>query len=225
MHLSEHFYFDADDGFSGAMPLHLHTLSAVSGSWWSGPLDERGIPISYQRDGSPRGYYLKEVDGNRAVVRFKAAGKPASHQMRITLDTGFPRHRLGIRRDYRHGELLGNRIDVAQVYSTQVLVNLFDGGPMSSVEYTLGDGSPTPMERTVRTDPFVEELFQRASDTFKPWIEVRPCTHLWAAPLPEDLPPGVHTITVRAYDDYGQEHMAHKIFEVYSLADTSPAGD
>ena len=96
---------------------------------------------------------------------------------------------------------------------------------MSSVEYTLGDEPPTPMERTVRTDPFVEELFQRASDTFKPWIEVRPCTHLWAARLPEDLLPGVHTITVRAYDDYGQEHMAHKIFEVYSLADTSPAGD
>jgi hypothetical protein len=225
MHLSEHFYFDADDGLPGANPLHLHTLSAVSGSWWSGPLDERGIPISYQRDGSPKGYYVMEVDGNRAIVRFKATGKPASHQMRITLDTGFPRHRLGIRRDYRHGELLGNRIDVAQVYSTQVLVNLFDGGPMSSVEYTLGDGPPTPMERTVRTDPFVEELFQRASDTFKPWIEVRPCTHLWAAPLPEDLRPGVHTITVRAVDDYGQEHMAHKIFEVYSLTDISPVDE
>jgi 3',5'-cyclic AMP phosphodiesterase CpdA len=32
MHLSEHFYFDADDGLPGANPLHLHTLSAVSGS-------------------------------------------------------------------------------------------------------------------------------------------------------------------------------------------------
>jgi len=225
MHLSEHFYFDTENGYSGATPLHLHTLSAVSGSWWSGPLDERGIPISYQRDGSPKGYYLMEVDGTRAVVRFRATGKPASHQMRITLDTGFPRPRLGIRRDYRHGELLGNRIEVAQVYSTQVLVNLFDGGPMSSVEYTLGNGPPTPMERVVRTDPFVEELFQRASDTFKPWIEVRPCTHLWAAPLPEDLRPGVHTLTVRAFDDYGQEHMAHKIFEVYSLTDAMVDGE
>ena len=106
-----------------------------------------------------------------------------------------------------------------------MLGNLFDGGPLSSVEYTLVDGLPTSMERVVRTDPFVEELFQRASDTFKPWIEARPCTHLWAAPLPEDLRPGVHTITVRATDDYGQEHTAHKLFEVYSLTDILPVDD
>jgi len=225
MHDSEHYYFDTDDGFTGAKPLHLHTLSAVCGSWWSGPLDERGVPISYQRDGSPKGYYLMEVDGNRAVVRFKATGKPDSHQMRITLDTGYPHHRVETRRDFRHGELLGNRIELAQVYSTQVLVNLFDGGPMSSVEFSIGDRPPEPMERVVRTDPFVIELFQRESDTIKPWVEAVPTTHMWTAQLPEDLRPGVQTITVRAIDDYGQEHTAHKIFEVYSLTDISPVDD
>ncbi|MCW8984094.1 MAG: calcineurin-like phosphoesterase C-terminal domain-containing protein, partial [Thermoanaerobaculales bacterium] len=225
MHDSEHYYFDTDDGFTGVTPLHLHTLSAVCGSWWSGPLDERGIPISCQRDGSPKGYYLMEVDGNRAVVRFKATGKPDSHQMRITLDTGYPHHRVEIRRDYRHGELLGNRIDVAQIYSTQVLVNLFDGGPRSSVEFTIGDHPPVPMVRFVGTDPFAIELFQRAKETIKPWVEAVPTTHLWTAQLPEDLRPGVHTITVRAIDDYGQEHVAHKVFEVYSLIDISPVGD
>jgi hypothetical protein len=219
MHVSEHHYFDADDGFPGATPLHLHTLSAVCGSWWSGPLDERGIPISCQRDGSPKGYYLMEADGNRAMVRFKATGKPESHQMRITLDTVYPHHRVETRRDFRHGELLGNRIELAQVYATKVLVNLFDGGPMSSLEFTIGDRPPVPMERIVGTDPFAIELFQRASETIKPWVEAVPTTHLWTAQLPEDLRPGVHTITVKAIDDYGQEHEAHKVFEVFSLSD------
>ena len=122
-------------------------------------------------------------------------------------------------------DLLGNRIDLAQVYSTQVLVNLFDGGPRSSVEFTIGDRPPVPMVRFVGTDPFAIELFQRAKETIKPWVEAVPTTHLWTAQLPEDLRPGVHTITVRAIDDYGQEHMAHKIFEIYSLTDISSVDD
>ena len=78
------------------------------------------------------------------------------------------------------------------------------------------------MTQVVRTDPFAEELFQRAADTFKPWVEALETPHLWSAPLPEDLRPGVHTITVRAQDEYGQHHTAHKVFEVYTLANTLP---
>jgi hypothetical protein len=104
-------------------------------------------------------------------------------------------------------------------------VNLFDGGPMSSLEFIIGDRPAMPMERIVGIDPFAVELFQRASETIKPWVEAVPTTHLWTAHLPEDLRPGVHTINVRAIDDYGQEHVAHKVFEVYSLTDSSPAGD
>jgi hypothetical protein len=225
MHIAEHDYFGADDGFEGPQPLHLHTLSAVSGSWWSGPIDERGIPVSLQRDGSPRGYYLMEVDGTDIRLRFRATGRPADHQMRITLDTGFPRQREEIRRDYRHGELLGNRIEASQLYSTQVLVNLFDGGPRSTVHFRVDDGPELEMTHDLRTDPFVEELFQREAETIKSWVEPTPSTHLWSAPLPEGLGLGVHTITVRAVDEYGARHLEHKVFEVYALAPTGTAVD
>jgi methionine-rich copper-binding protein CopC len=73
------------------------------------------------------------------------------------------------------------------------------------------------MSRVVRTDPFIEELFQRESDTMKSWVEAMPTTHMWEAPLPEGLQPGAHTITVRATDEYGRVHTGHKVFEVYSL--------
>ena len=218
MHFAEHYYFGKDEGFDGPEPLHLHTLSAVCGSWWSGPLDTRGVPTSLQRDGSPRGYYLMDIDGSEATLRFQATGKPADHQMRITLDSGFPRPSVDILRDYRHGELLGNRFDMEQLYSTQVLVNLFEGGPRSTVEFRIGDGPLTEMERVVRTDPFVEELYQRERETMKSWVEPIATTHMWEAFLPEGLQPGSHTISVRATDEYGHTHTGYKVFEIYSLA-------
>jgi hypothetical protein len=225
MHLAEHHYFDYDEGFAGPVPLHLHTLSAVCGNWWSGPLDERGVPTSLQRDGSPRGYYLMYVDGTEAEVRFQASGKPADYQMRITLDSGFPRPSVDTRRDYRHGELLGNRFDMSQLYSTRVLVNLFEGGPKSTVEYQIGGGPATEMHRVVRTDPFVEELFQREGESMKSWVEPLPTTHIWEAPLPDGLQPGAHTITVRAIDEYGRTYTEHKLFEIYALAPVEAAVD
>ena len=86
MHVLEHHYFDAEDGFQGPRPLHMQTLSTVSGSWWSGPFDERGIPVSEQRDGTPNGYHVMEVDGDDIRMRFKAAGHPddfsAAHRVR-----------------------------------------------------------------------------------------------------------------------------------------------
>jgi hypothetical protein len=225
MHLSEHTYFHHDDGFESDVPLHLHTLSAVCGSWWSGPLDPRGIPTSLQRDGSPRGYYLMEVDGVEVTMRFRATGKPADHQMRVTLDTGYPKPIPDNRLYYRHGELLGNRIDQAKLYSTRVLVNLFEGGPQSTVSYRIGDGPDIEMRRVTRNDPFVEELFQREKDTIKPWVEVEPTSHIWEAPLPDGLSTGAHTITVRATDEYGLDHTGHKLFEVYTIAPGSADRD
>ena len=47
-----------EDGWRGEKPLHLHTLSTVSGSWWSGPDDDRGIPTTVQRDGTPNGFRI-----------------------------------------------------------------------------------------------------------------------------------------------------------------------
>jgi hypothetical protein len=225
MHLSEHTYFHHDDGFDNEVPLHLHTLSAVCGSWWSGPLDIRGIPTSLQRDGSPRGYYLMEVNGVDVTMRFQATGQPADHQMRITLDTGYPRHVPDARLYYRHGELLGNRIDQAKLYSTRVLVNLFEGGPRSTVSYRIGDGPEIEMQRVTRHDPFVEELFQREADSMKPWVEAQPTSHIWEAHLPEGLETGAHTISVRAIDEYGLVHTGHKLFEVFTIAPPEEAGE
>ena len=48
-HTTEHHYFGAEDGFAGDAPHHHHVLTAVSGSWWSGPYDHRGIAVADSR--------------------------------------------------------------------------------------------------------------------------------------------------------------------------------
>ncbi len=214
LHTTEHHYFDAEAGFRGSQPFHLHVLSTVSGSWWSGPMDDRGIPTTHQRDGTPNGYHVMHVNGNRLTLRYKAAGKPADYQMRITLDTAFHQSSKNGLRDYRMGQLLGGRVDAEQLSSTFVVVNLFDGGSRSTVEYRIGDRAFEPMARAFRTDPFVEELFLRNAESKKSWVSAQPSSHVWTARLPADLQPGAHTIVVRAVDEYGQRHQGRKLFEL-----------
>ena len=214
MHTQEHHYFGDEDGFTGPAPLHQHVLTTVSGSWWSGPMDERGIPVTVQRDGSPNGYYFLVVDGNRARFEFRAAGKPADHQIRISVDADFYRYQANGMRDFRQGELLRGPITSDQVHATEVVVNLFEGGPRSRVELKIDDRPAVPMTRVSRHDPFVEELFARHADSKKSWVGPEPSSHLWAAGLPDDLAPGTHTLTAIGTDEYGGRHEASLILEV-----------
>ncbi len=72
------------------------------------------------------------------------------------------------------------------------------------------------MARSARVDPLVAKLSLRIKDRSVYWTPLRDSTHIWAAPLPRDLAPGVRRITIRAVDEYGQEHQASKLIEVAS---------
>ncbi len=213
-HTTEHLYFGEDDGFAGPGQLHHHVLAAVSGSWWSGPFDPRGIPTTDQRDGTPNGYHILEVDGVAVTVRFKAAGKPADYQMRVIYDVAHHGLRADGMRDFRTGELFDGRFSVESVPAAEVLVNLFDGGPNSEVRFRIDAGPELPMTRVERPDPYMIEYFARNEDTKKSWLQASPSSHLWSADLPDDLAPGTYTLSVRATDEFGREHHAHSILEI-----------
>ncbi len=125
-HTTEHRYFGKDDGFKGPGEFHHHVLSTVSGSWWSGPFDPRGIPTTDQRDGTPNGYHLLEVQGTDLSVRYKAAGYSANYQMRIVFDVVHHGLRADGMRDFRAGELFDSRFSEDQVPAAEILVNLFE---------------------------------------------------------------------------------------------------
>jgi 3',5'-cyclic AMP phosphodiesterase CpdA len=217
-HTTEHHYLDADYGFSGPAPHHHHVLTAVSGSWWSGPYDHRGVAVADSRDGSPNGFHVLSVDRNRYTTRFVPANEPNARQMRIVLDSEFHQDRSEIYRDFRPGALLGSPITHEQVYATNVVVNFFDGGPRSKVEYSIGNRPAIAMRQETRPDPFVQEVFARNQATKKPWVKAEPCSHIFVAKLPADLEPGTHCVKVTARDEYGREHRDSLIVEVTGAA-------
>jgi calcineurin-like phosphoesterase family protein len=215
-HTTDHVYFGEDEGFPGPGTFHHHVLATVSGSWWSGPFDERGIAVTDQRDGTPNGYHILEVDGTDMAVRFKGAGKPADFQMRIMFDVAHHGLRADGVRDFKQGQLLDGRMSADEVAAASILVNLFDGGPKSQVSYRINEGAYLPLERVLRNDPYILEQFARNKDVKKSWVEARPSTHIFAADLDDAIPPGTHTVTVRAIDEFGRIHHGHTILEVSS---------
>jgi hypothetical protein len=112
------------------------------------------------------------------------------------------------------GQLLGSPIAQENLFATEVVVNFFDGGPRSTVEYRIGNRPAVQMTKTARPDPFVEEVYARNVATKKPWVNAEPCSHLFVARLPADLEAGTHCLNVRAVDEYGRAHTDNLIVEV-----------
>ena len=212
-HTTQHIWVGEEDGYRGEQAFHHHVLTTVSGSWWSGPFDADALPVSMQRDGTPRGYHRMLVDGTDMRVAFKAAGRPENYQMRIMLDAAHHGPSGGYR-DFRPGELHDGRINEDQVAAASIIVNLFDGGPRSTVRFQVNDGEWTVMRRVIAMDPSYVEYSERYAGSIKPWVEPGASTHLWIADLPDDLEPGTHLVSVVATDEFGSTHHGHKILEI-----------
>jgi hypothetical protein len=203
-HTTEHHYFDAADGWKGAAPHHHHVMTAVSGSWWSGPFDHRGVACADSRDGSPNGFHMLAIDGNSYRTWFVPAKEPNGRQMRVSVDSRFHRAQREVMRDFRQGQLLGSPIPLAAISETSIIANVFDGGPKTKVLLTIGERTPIAMKRVRMPDPFVDEVFARNEASKKPWIKAEPSSHIWTARLPADLPAGTHRATVEAVTEYGE---------------------
>ncbi|GJD62249.1 calcineurin-like phosphoesterase C-terminal domain-containing protein [Methylobacterium frigidaeris] len=220
-HTTEHHYLGPDgrpgfqQGATGGDAHHHHVLTAVSGSWWSGPPDRRGIATADSRDGTPHGYHVLSITGGRHyTTRYVPASDDAGRQMRIVLESQFHGDDLARLPDTRLYELLGATIPAESAGATNVVVNLFDGGPRSRVSFRIGDGPLVPMTRTRRPDPFVAALYARNGATRKSWVKAEPCSHLWVARLPRDLQAGTHRLIVEATDEYGRPHRDALVLEI-----------
>jgi hypothetical protein len=213
-HTTEHHYLGGEERDPGRPPHHHHVMTAVSGSWWSGPYDHRGVAVADNHDGTPNGFHILTVDGNRATTRFRPAKEPNARQVRIVLDSESHRARKDAAADVRMSQLVGSPIAQDNAAATDLVVNVFDGGPRTNVAYRIGERAPVPMRRERRVDPFVKEVFARNQATKKPWVKAELCSHLWVARLPADLEVGTHCIKVRVTDEYGREHHDHLVLEV-----------
>ena len=203
MHTTEHHYLP----LPGAGQHHHHILTALSGSWWSGPMDALGQPMAQSCDGVPNGWHILTIEGSNYSTRFVSAREPS--QMRIMVI----RESLAEDGTAGRGTVSGG-ISKNSIGDMKILINVFDGGPRTTVEACVSGCSPSVTERTIRPDPLTQDLFQRAGQAKKPWVRAEPSSHIWQARLPADLAPGLHRLNVSATTEYGQLHQGGLIFEV-----------
>lgn len=196
-HYHQHRMITREDGWMGPEPHHHIVNVTVSGSWWSGTPDERGIPHTICKDGTPNGYSIISFDGNEYRLDYKAAGRPADYQMQIDAP---------------------EVIAADDVEETVITANVFNGTPKSKVEMRVGSRDWMTMNPTVRPDPTYQRIYEyEQSVSEKPWLKLPSpgnSSHLWEAMLPADLSPGSHLIEVRASNVFGKTYTGRRIIRV-----------
>jgi hypothetical protein len=178
-------FLGSDYGFDGDEPHHHLNVGATSGSWWLGRNDEVGIPHATMRDGTPNGYWVAHFDAAAYRLEFRAARRPASHQMNIVAP---------------------HRVAAGRTGEVEVVANVFAGSTRTQVEMQVGDSGWLPMRHTRRRDPRYVELLARERrappDQRRPLKGPGISTHIWVATLPPNLAAGSHLVTIRATDPY-----------------------
>ncbi len=217
-HTTEHHYLGIEHGFAGPGRHHHHVLTTACGSWWSGPYDACGLPISDSRDGTPKGYHVLSIDGSRYATRFVATPALHSPQMRLSIecagydDAAGSAHRLI---GWQARSML-----LEQTRSARIVVNVFDGGPRTKVSFMLANHrgavtSPAPMVPRTGPDPFTVMSFCRHRQDIKSWVEPAYCSHLWDAPFPTDIGVGSYRLVVLWTDEYGRHFEDVSIVELF----------
>ncbi len=177
------------EGWHGREPHHHVVNVTVSGNWWSGEPDEFGIPHTMMKDGAPNGYTILNFDGEKVVLDYKVARRPADYQMNLFAPT---------------------EVDSATAPESFIYVNVFNGSERSTVRTRIGEQSEwILLEKTVEEDPYYLALkkFEETSPqklTNRALGNPSKSNHLWKAPIPAGLPVGEHLIFVETEDMYGR---------------------
>ncbi len=189
-HTLQRDFFGASEGWKGKNELQQIICSSVSGSWWTGPKDERGIPSTTQIDGVPNGYFIFDFKGNDFVPNYFPAGN-INEQMRIENPTG------NISKE-----------------DNQIIVNVYNSSK-NSVVYAEIDGKKKIQLKNVHAkDPFIAQSFKTFRNDYKSWASPSNSTQLWQAKLPAQLELGLHVVKVIAQDEYNREYISFDVFEV-----------
>lgn len=195
-------FLGKDEGWKGEDP-HIHyNVGTTCGDWWSGVPDERDIPTTLMRDGTPNGYAILKINGNEYTIDYKVAGNSKDSRMSIWGPNLVPKQ--------------GWSWHKASIY-----VNYFLGSVNTKVEYQLpGESKWGKMNRVEEQDPFVASIREKWDTSKKLLKGIRPSnpspsTHLWKAPIPNRrLSVGQQSIRIRVTDIFGRVFEGAYTFEV-----------
>jgi hypothetical protein len=197
-HLQKQDFFFEKDGWKQQNPHHHYNVGTTSGDWYKGTLNDKGIPKSTMRDGTPKGYAFIDFTGNQYNIRYKVVDQDKDYQMEIFAPKV-------LKKD--------------QGTSAGIFVNFFMGTAENSVKVRVDKGEWEKMNFTEDYDPtYLVELYQW--DTTDKLVEGRrpsnpqKSTHLWRANIPTNLETGDHLIEIEATDIFGNQHRASKSYRI-----------
>ena len=199
-HLQRQDFFYPEDGWPGKDRHYHFNVGTTSGDWYSGRLNEQGVPFATMRDGTPKGYAFVDFTGNQYRIRYQVAGKPADYQMEIFAPKLVERNKRT---------------------TASIAVNFFMGSPRDSVFFRVDGGEWERMNNVIDYDPAYLNLLHEWDFTEVLLDGRRPsnpvfCNHIWKARVPTALEDGEHTIEVRAHDQFGQTFTQTKTYRVAS---------
>lgn len=198
-HLQKQDFFGWEEGYLKPYALHHHyNVGTTSGDWYSGQKDEKGLPNSMMRDGTPSGYAFLEINGTDYDISYKVAGKSDQEQI---------------------GIFVPKEVKKADRSRHFIHANFYLGSKFDSLEFRIDNGKWIKMHKVEQTDPqYVNQLFEwynsETAIADKRPSEPVISQHLWRARLPVNLPEGEHTIEVRAKHFLGKTYTNSKTYRI-----------
>lgn len=196
-HFQQQNFFGAKDGWKQSKPHHEYNVGTTSGDWYSGELDENGIPVSTMRDGTPKGYAILNIKNNQYTFDYKVVGKDEAYQIALS------------------GPSI---VDQKYVQRYPVYANFFIGKEGDQVLYRINDSQWKEMDQVKEVDPSFDDAVKQY-DLATDYKEGRRpsdgtnSSHLWRLKLPK-LKTGKYKIEVKATDLFNRIHTAVKEIEV-----------
>jgi len=198
-HLQQQIFYEKEQDWPQPKPHHEFNVGTTSGDWYSGLINQQGVPTATMRDGTPKGYALIHFNGNQYEVDYKVAGASAEYQINIftpkTANFSNPKNKHFI------------------------YANFFMGKKGDAVLYRIDQGAWKKMNFVLEPDPaYVSHYFEW--DSSEQGIKDRrpsqamQSTHLWRASIPNNLDSGIHTVEIKATNMFGKTATATTTFSV-----------
>jgi len=125
-----------------------HNIAAISGSWWQ---------MSVCPDGTPSGYTVFEVEGNKVTWRYKPIGLNFSEQFHV----------------YEQGKDTAN--------PEHIIANIWNWDPLWKVEWIMDGQNMGIMEQYTGYDPLIIHLLSDKSKLIHKWTSPEKTNHLFRA--------------------------------------------
>ncbi len=149
--------------------LYEHVIPALSGAWWQGPLCT---------DGTPRGYGVFEVEGDKVKWYYKSTDYAADYQM-----------------------VLYNGAEHEQ-FRGQLVANVWASDPTWCIEASFDEGAWSKMEAFTAYDPAAQEMYRSTEGFDHSYVYPTQADHFYRITIPE----GAHMAVVRATDPFGKSY-------------------